>query len=501
MKKYKGSMSGEHGDGIVRAEFIPLMIGEANYQILKHIKTTFDPDNIFNPGKIVDAFPMDESLRYQPDRKEPEIKTFLDFSDSLGILREAEKCNGSGDCRKLPEFGGTMCPSYRATRNEKDTTRARANALREFLTNSDKINKFDYKELKDVFDLCLSCKACISECPSSVDVASLKTEFLYQYQQVNGVSLRTKLFAYNNNLNDLGSSFSGLVNFMFSNSFTSSLIKKLLGIASKRSLPLISNKSLSKYYEDALIQDDIKKYIKTIYLFNDEFTNHLDTQIGLDLLVLLKELNYKVIILNHAESGRSHLSKGLLENAKKFANQNIHVFKDKITSKTPLVGIEPSAILTFKDEYLKLADDKVSAEKIAKNTFLIEEFIQQEINLGNIKPVQFSKDNKTIKFHGHCHQKALSNQESSFDILNLPENYQVTIIPSGCCGMAGSFGYEKEHYDVSMQIGEQTLFPTIRNAKEDVIISANGTSCRHQIKDGTQKEAKHPVTILKEALL
>ena len=501
VKKYKGSMSGEHGDGIVRAEFIPLMIGEANYQILKHIKTTFDPDNIFNPGKIVDAFPMDESLRYQPDRKEPEIKTFLDFSDSLGILREAEKCNGSGDCRKLPEFGGTMCPSYRATRNEKDTTRARANALREFLTNSDKINKFDYKELKDVFDLCLSCKACISECPSSVDVASLKTEFLYQYQQVNGVSLRTKLFAYNNNLNDLGSSFSGLVNFMFSNSFTSSLIKKLLGIASKRSLPLISNKSLSKYYEDALIQDDIKKYIKTIYLFNDEFTNHLDTQIGLDLLVLLKELNYKVIILNHAESGRSHLSKGLLENAKKFANQNIYIFKDKITSKTPLVGIEPSAILTFKDEYLKLVDDKVSAEKIAKNTFLIEEFIQQEINLGNIKPVQFSKDNKTIKFHGHCHQKALSNQESSFDILNLPENYQVTIIPSGCCGMAGSFGYEKEHYDVSMQIGEQTLFPTIRNAKEDVIISANGTSCRHQIKDGTQKEAKHPVTILKEALL
>ena len=501
VKKYKGSMSGEHGDGIVRAEFIPLMIGEANYQILKRIKTAFDPGNIFNPGKIVDAFPMDENMRYHPDREEPEIETFLDFSDSLGILREAEKCNGSGDCRKLPEFGGTMCPSYRATRNEKDTTRARANALREFLTNSDKINKFDYKELKDVFDLCLSCKACASECPSSVDVASLKAEFLYQYQQINGVSLRTKLFAYNNRLNDLGSSFSRLTNFMFSNNFTSFLIKKSLGIASKRSLPLISNKSLSKYYKGTLNQNDTKNYIKIIYLFNDEFTNHLDTEIGLDALSLLEALNYKVIILNHAESGRSHVSKGLLENAKKFANLNIHIFKDKITSITPLVGIEPSAILTFKDEYLKLVDDKVSAEKIAKNTFLIEEFIQQEINLGNINPEQFSKDIKTIKFHGHCHQKALSNQKSSFDILNLPENYQVTIIPSGCCGMAGSFGYEKEHYDVSMQIGEQTLFPAIRNAKENVIISANGTSCRHQIKDGTQKVAKHPVTILKEALL
>ncbi|PWK19830.1 FAD-binding and (Fe-S)-binding domain-containing protein [Xanthomarina spongicola] len=501
VKKYRGSMSGEHGDGIVRAEFIPLMIGEANYQILKRIKTAFDPDNIFNPGKIVDAYPMDKSLRYQTDRKEPEVETFLDFSDSLGILREAEKCNGSGDCRKLPEFGGTMCPSYRATRNEKDTTRARANALREFLTHSEKPNKFDHHELKEVFDLCLSCKACASECPSSVDVASLKAEFLYQYQKANGVSLRTKLFAYNNQLNGLASNVPSLTNFMFSNSFTSSVIKKSFGIATKRSLPLISNKSLGKRYKNFVNQSYTNNCIKTIYLFNDEFTNHLDTQIGLDALTLLKALNYKVIILNHAESGRAFLSKGLLEQAKKFANQNIYLFKDKITSETPLIGIEPSAILTFKDEYLKLADDKLSAEKIAKHTFLLEEFIQQEINLGNIKSEQFTKDAKTIKFHGHCHQKALSNQKPSFDMLNLPENYKVTIIPSGCCGMAGSFGYEKEHYEVSMQIGEQTLFPAIRNAKEGIIISANGTSCRHQIMDGTQKTAKHPVTILKEALL
>jgi len=501
VKKYKGSMSGEHGDGIVRSEFIPLMIGKNNYQILKQIKTAFDTDNIFNPGKIVDALPMDKKLRYKADRVEPKIETLLDFSKSQGILREAEKCNGSGDCRKLPEFGGTMCPSYRATRNEKDTTRARANALREFLTNSEKSNKFDYKELKDVFDLCLSCKACSSECPSSVDVASLKAEFQYQYQKENGVSLRTKLFAYNNKLNQLGSKLPGLANFVFSNRFTSTILKKSFGIAKERSLPFISNKSLNKRFQlsdNKLIKN---KIANSVILFNDEFTNYLDTQIGVDAIVLLRALNYEVKLIDNAESGRSFLSKGLLEQAKDVANKNVSLFKDMISSDTPLIGIEPSAILTFKDEYLRLADDKTSAEAISKNTFLIEEFIQQEIGLGNIKPEQFTLESKSIKFHGHCHQKAMSNQLSSFAVLNLPKNYKVTIIPSGCCGMAGSFGYEKEHYEVSMQIGEQTLFPAVRKAANDTVIAANGTSCRHQIKDGTNRDAKHPISILREALV
>jgi FAD/FMN-containing dehydrogenase/Fe-S oxidoreductase len=501
VKKYKGSMSGEHGDGIVRAEFIEMLIGTPNYNILKRIKSAFDPVNIFNPGKIVDAFPMDESLRYEVDRKELEIETIMDFSSSLGILRESEKCNGSGDCRKLPEFGGTMCPSYRATRNEKDSTRARANALREFLTNSNKANKFNHVELKEVFDLCLSCKACSSECPSSVDVASLKAEFQYQFQKENGVSLRTKLFAYNNQLNKFVSNFSRLANFIFSNRFTSSILKKTFGIAKERSLPLISNKSLSNKLQLIKNQYNKKEYIKTVYFFNDEFTNYLDTQIGVDAIVLLKALNYDVKVIDNLESGRAFLSKGLLEKAKDLANKNVVIFKDLISKDTPLIGIEPSAILTFKDEYLRLADDKASAEMIARSTFLIEEFIQQEMALGNIASNQFTKEQKTIKFHGHCHQKALSNQLSSFAVLDLPENYKVTIIPSGCCGMAGSFGYEKEHYKVSMQIGEQTLFPAIRKASEDTIIAANGTSCRHQIKDGTQREAKHPVTILREAIL
>jgi FAD/FMN-containing dehydrogenase/Fe-S oxidoreductase len=501
VKSYQGSMSGEHGDGIVRSEFIQFMIGEANYNILKRIKYTFDKENIFNPGKIINALPMDKNLRYVSDRQEPKIETFLDFSKSLGILREAEKCNGSGDCRKLPEFGGTMCPSYRATKNEKDTTRARANALREFLTNSEKANKFNHDELKEVFDLCLSCKACSTECPSSVDVASLKAEFQFQYQKANGVPWRTKLFAYNNLINTIGSKAPRLSNFVFSNPLLSIILKKSIGIAPKRSLPLISIKSLYKYIQNIDKQYINKIYIKKVYVFNDEFTNYLDTSIGIDAVELLTALNYQVEVVHNEESGRSFLSKGLLQKAKKCANKNISIYKNLISDEAPLVGIEPSAILTFKDEYLKLADDKISAKAIAKHCFLIEEFIQQEINLGNIKPEQFTTQERTIKFHGHCHQKANFNQLSSFKVLNLPKNYKVTIIPSGCCGMAGSFGYEKEHYEVSMQIGEQTLFPAVRKASENTIIAANGTSCRHQIKDGTERIAKHPITILREALL
>ncbi|MBU2949193.1 FAD-binding protein [Tamlana agarivorans] len=502
VKKYGGSMSGEHGDGIVRAEFIPLIIGEENYNIVKRIKTVFDPENIFNQGKIVDAFPMDEALRYETDRKEPEIETLLDFSHSEGILRQAEKCNGSGDCRKAPEMGGTMCPSYRATRNEKDSTRARANALREFLTNTETgKNPFDHEELKEVLDLCLSCKACLNECPSTVDISVMKAEFLYQYQKENGTDLRTKLFAYNNKVNQYASRLPGLTNFFFENKITSSLIKKTLGIAPDRSMPLLSPKSLNHHINSLKVEISSKKYIKTVYLFVDEFTNFLESSIGVDAIQLLEGLNYKVEFVKHDESGRAFISKGFLDQAKQCAINNVAAFKDLISEETPLLGIEPSAIYTFKDEYLMLADDVEAAKNIAQNTYIIEDFLLQELEKGHISVKQFNSDSKKVKIHSHCHQKALSNQMSTFKLLNLPVNYKATIIPSGCCGMAGSFGFEKEHYELSMQVGEQTLLPAVRKASADVIIAANGTSCRHQIKDGAQREAKHPITILKEALI
>lgn len=499
VKKYQGSFSGEHGDGIVRAEFIPLMIGDQNYQLLRRIKKAFDPNNVFNKGKITDAFPMDKSLRYEVDRKEPEIKTIQDFSDSEGILKLAEKCNGSGDCRKPVSAGGTMCPSYRATKNEKDTTRARANTLREFLTNSNEANKFNHKELKEVFDLCLSCKACASECPSNVDIATLKAEFLYQYQEVNGYSFRSNLFANNVKYNKLGSIAPALTNAILNTPFA----KAAMGVAQKRSVPKLASKTLKSWYKNRnVIGKEVKQsdYKKTVYLFCDEFTNFYDVEIGKDAIYLLEKLGYNVQIIPHEESGRSFISKGFLKEAKAICNKNITIFKDIISYETPLIGIEPSAILTFRDEYIRLADDKTSAEKIAKNTFTFEEFLSKELEHQTIDRSLFSSEKKEIKIHGHCHQKALSGTHASFQILNIPENYSVTILNTGCCGMAGSFGYEKEHYEISMQVGEDTLFPKIRNCSTETEIAAAGTSCRHQIFDGTKRIAKHPITILKEAL-
>jgi FAD/FMN-containing dehydrogenase/Fe-S oxidoreductase len=504
VKKYNGSLSGEHGDGRVRAPFIPLMVGEENYQLFRRIKYTWDPDSIFNPGKIVDTAPMNTSLRYEADMKTPEQDTIMDFSEVGGILRMAEKCNGSGDCRKLPSSGGTMCPSYQATRNEKDTTRGRANILREFLTKDKQPNAFDFPEIKEALDLCLSCKGCTAECPSNVDMASMKAEFLYQYQKANGVSLRSKAFAHINELNSLGSILPGFTNFSLSNPFTGRLMKSVLGVAPKRNLPVISKVDLKSWFRKNQAKFPVKTpVIKTIYLFVDEFTNHNDTEIGIITIKLLRKLGYEVKVVDHEESGRSAISKGLLEKARKHAEANVRILRDKVNLNTPLVGIEPSAILSFRDEYPRLVrkDWIEDAKKIKAHTFLIDEFLGREVAAGNITPESFTQDSKHIKLHGHCHQKALSSLIWTQKILTLPKHYTVEVIPSGCCGMAGSFGYEAEHYELSMQIGEMVLFPAVRNAKESTQIAAPGTSCRHQIWDGTGKKAQHPVEILWDALI
>lgn len=496
VKKYNGSLSGEHGDGIVRGEFLPYMIGDKIYDFLVQLKKTFDPHNILNPGKIVNASKMDENLRFEADRIEPEITTILDFSDSLGVLRATEKCNGSGDCRKLISAGGTMCPSYRATKNEKDTTRARANALREFLTNTSNSNKFNHQELYDVLDLCISCKACASECPSNVDMATLKAEFLYQYQKQNGSSLRTKLFAYNAKLNQLGSIFPAISNYLLNLNTT----KNILRIAKQRKIPALYRYSLRNWFNKNQPKLIVKNPIKKVYLFIDEYSNFYDVEVGKDTFKLLTKLNYNVLIINHEESGRSFISKGFLVQAKKIANKNINIFKNLIDENTPLIGIEPSAILSFRDEYIRLTDHKNEAKKLALNTYTIEEFLKNEINLGNIQPTSFNDEHCEIKIHGHCHQKTLSSVEATQVMLSIPKNYHATILNTGCCGMAGAFGYEKEHFEISMQIGEDSVFNRIRNLSEQTKIAASGTSCRHQIYDGTKKIAEHPVSILKNAL-
>ncbi|MDE3254240.1 MAG: 4Fe-4S dicluster domain-containing protein, partial [Bacteroidota bacterium] len=501
VKKYHGSLSGEHGDGRLRGEFIRQMVGEKNYQLLHKIKETWDPHHIFNPNKIVDTPPMNTQLRYTPGQFTPEFKTLFRFHQQ-DILQHAEQCNGSGDCRKTHLSGGTMCPSFMASHNEKDTTRARANILREFLTHSDKMNRFDHKEIYEVMDLCLSCKACKSECPSNVDMAKLKAEFLQQYYDANGVPFRSKLIANFTASARLGSIAPGLYNFFVSNPVTGNLIKRLAGFAVKRSMPHLSPVTLRDWF--AKHRPAIQKPNgKRVYLFCDEFTNYNDASIGITAVQLLEKLGYEVLLPQHLESGRTWLSKGLIRKAQKIINQNIEILSPLIHADAPLLGIEPSAILSFRDEYPDLAYDRnlTAAEELSKHTFLIDEFLAAEIAKGNISRDLFTKETRLIQLHGHCQQKAISSVAASVQLLSLPENYSVQIIPSGCCGMAGSFGFEKEHYALSMQIGELVLLPTVRKQPDTTLIAATGTSCRHQIKDGTAKIAMHPVEILYQALL
>ena len=500
VKKYKGSLSGEHGDGRLRGEFIKQMVGEKNYHLLKQIKDTWDPQHIFNPNKIVDTPPMDTMLRYEPGQFTPEFKTLFRFHQQ-NILQHTEQCNGSGDCRKSHLSGGTMCPSFMATRDEKDTTRARANILREFLTHSDKMNRYDHQEIYEVMDLCLSCKACKSECPSNVDMAKLKAEFLQHYYDANGIPFRSKLIANFTSASKLASLFPGIYNAFVKNNFTSGLFKKMVGFASDRSLPTIASQTLMSWYK-ANKNKQRNTSSRKVYLFCDEFTNYNDAYIGITAIKVLEKLGYEVEIPTHLESGRTWLSKGLVRKAKSIANKNIELLANIVTSETPLIGIEPSAILTFRDEYPDLATDENlgEAKKLASNTFYIDEFIAREIEKGNIKKEQFTSNARQIKLHGHCQQKAVGSLADTVKVLSFPENYGVDAIPSGCCGMAGSFGYEKEHYDVSMQIGELVLLPAVRKHSETCTIAAPGTSCRHQIKDGTKIEALHPIEILYQAL-
>ncbi len=499
VKKYNGSLSGEHGDGRLRGEFIRQMVGEHNYLLMKEIKKAWDPQNIFNPNKIVDTPPMNTFLRYTPGQTTPAFKTTFRFYDQ-DILQHAEQCNGSGDCRKTHLSGGTMCPSYMATRNEKETTRARANILREFLTNSTQENRFNHNEIKEVMDLCLACKGCKSDCPSNVDMAKLKMEFLHQYYKDNGVPLRSRLIANFSKLSKVASYVPWAYNLVFDTPALRKIANSVVGFHPDRTMPLLAKETFLHWYKKHPKPSGLSK---KVYLFADEFTNYNDVEIGKKAVLLLEKLGYEVIIPKHVESGRPQLSKGLLDEAKALATQNVSLLKDLITAQTPLVGIEPSAILTFRDEYPDLVDENLleAARQLASNALMMEEFLAKENEAKRIDKKVFTQEKRLVKLHGHCQQKALSSLVPAKKTLSLPSNYEVQLIPSGCCGMAGSFGYEKEHFELSNQVGELVLFPTIRQQGDDVIIAASGTSCRHQIHDGTGRKAKHVVEILFEALV
>ena len=501
VKKYRGSMSGEHGDGRLRGEFIPVVLGENNFDLIKKIKMCWDPENILNPGKITNTPRMNTSLRYIPGKETKLIKTIYDFSSTIGIIRAAENCNGSGDCRKSQVIGGTMCPSFMATRDEKDSTRARANILREFLSKENS-NQWDHKEIYDILDLCLSCKGCKAECPSGVDIAKMKSEFLQHWYDIHGIPLRTKLIAYLPTINKIGSYFPSMFNFFIENKFFSGIIKRAVGFTSKRGIPVLYKTTLARWAYKNLPGVNPVNPTSSVCLFIDEFTNFNDTEIGIVVIKLLTSLNYKVTIVNHGVSGRTFISKGLIRTARTIANKNINILSKIVSSEVPLIGIEPSAILAFRDEYPDLSDseNKEGSGVLLKNSYLLEEFLFNEFNAGRISRKLFTDNAADILLHAHCQQKAVSSSASTIGMLSIPINYKVREIPSGCCGMAGSFGYEKEHYDLSNKVGELVLFPEVRNSSENILIAAPGTSCRHHIKEGTGRTAIHPAIILYGAL-
>lgn len=500
VKRYRGSLSGEHGDGRLRGEFLRFMLGDRCYDMLGAVKQAFDPSGILNPGKILDAPPMDHSLRHDPDGPRHEWETFFDWSDSDGMTEAAGKCNGAGECLKTHRSGGTMCPSFMATRNEADSTRGRANLLRQLMTEDGEAALAD-EELHRVLDLCLGCKGCKSECPSGVDLARLKAEFLQSYQQRRGVPLRSRLIGNFVALNRLARVMPWAWNAVYGRPSLRRGANRLTGFHPDRSIPLQPAQTLRAWFRDHK-PNPIANPRGEVHLFVDEFTNFQNPEVGIKTVQLLERLGYRVKVPNHVESGRSALSKGLLEKARRLAEENVRLLHPMVSAEIPLVGIEPSALLSFRDEYPALlrGPGQQLAANLAKHCFLLDEFLVREFEAGRIAREQFWENSRIIRLHGHCHQKALTGLLPTIRALELVPGHDVRIIPSGCCGMAGSFGYEAEHFQLSMAIGELVLLPTVRGEPGSSLICAPGTSCRHQIHDGTGREALHPAEILWSAL-
>jgi Fe-S oxidoreductase len=447
---------------------------------------------------------MNSSLRYEAGHQSPGFDTYFDYSREGGLMELIEKCNGSGDCRKTEITGGTMCPSYMATRDELSTTRARANVLRELLSRTDLKKPFDQEDIYKILDLCLSCKACKSECPSGVDMAKIKAEFMQHWYEYHRIPIRTQLIANISRVHSLGMLFPALFNFLASSRLTSPVLKRMLGFASGRSIPSLGKKTLRSWAGRHL--ENLNKALPAdapeVVLYVDEFSNYNDTDLGIICIRLLNHLGIKIIITKHAVSGRTYISKGLLKKARKIARKNVEMLSPVVTADRPLVGIEPSAILGFRDEIPDLLgkDLHADARKLAEQAMTIEEYLDKAFKQGVFGTTLFTSVKARIKLHGHCQQKAIASTAPTIRVLSIPENYDVEEIPSGCCGMAGSFGYEKEHYELSMKVGELVLFPAVREEDKETIVVAPGTSCRHQIADGTGRKVLHPVEVLYNAL-
>ena len=499
VREYKGAFSGEHGDGLVRSEWIEPIVGSRLSAVLAEIKRVFDPDGIMNPGKIVEPLRMDDRslFRYKPGYEVAPIKTALDWSEWGGLGPAVEMCNNNGHCRKFD--AGTMCPSYRATRDEQHLTRGRANTLRLALSGQLDRDAFTSTQLYDTMALCVGCKGCKRECPTGVDMARMKTEFLHHYVQRHGVSLRQRMVAWLPRYASIVSRFAGLVNLLSGLSATRVLLEKVAGISRHRSLPHWSRRSLA-----STTIAPPNELTREVVLLADTFNRWFEPENLNAAIAVLEAGGYTVHLLTKGEGGRSlccgrtFLAAGLVNQARKEASLMIGALKPYLDRGCPVVGLEPSCLLTLRDEYLVM-DLGEDAQVLAEHSFMFEEFIANEAEAGRFDMV-FSPLPQKAVLHGHCHQKAFDLMGATREALSLVPELEVETIQSGCCGMAGSFGYEKEHYEVSQKMAQAALLPALRQAPDDVLVIADGTSCRHQIRDGAGRTPVHVARVLRRAL-
>jgi FAD/FMN-containing dehydrogenase/Fe-S oxidoreductase len=487
--EFNGALSGEHGDGLARSHFNEKLFGPALYGAFRQIKRAFDHNNIMNPGKIVEAPAMTESLKVSPQYRTWEPRTTLDFSAQGGFVRAVEMCSGMAECRK--KLDGTMCPSYMATLDEEHSTRGRANALRAVLSGKVSKEEFTGKRLHAVMDLCLECKACKAECPSNVDMAKLKYEFLDHYHRANGLPLRNRMFGAIERLNRVGSRLAPLSNWLANTTVNRWLLDAFVGIARRRPLPRFAAQSFEDWFRKRNSEGDGAR--GEIILFHDTFNNFNTPGVAMAATRFLERCHYRVLLVDKKCCGRPMISKGMLRQARENAAWNVDRLAPFAKQGTPIVGLEPSCLLTLRDEYPEFLRSE-AAEKVADHSYLFEEFVMRELQAGRIE-LEGKGHGKKVLLHGHCHQKALVGTGPTVGMLRTA-GFDVDEIDSGCCGMAGSFGFEKEHYALSVAIGNRRLAPAVKAAAADVEVVASGISCRQQIDHLAGREAKHPAELL-----
>jgi FAD/FMN-containing dehydrogenase/Fe-S oxidoreductase len=497
--EYGGANSSEHGDGLARSEFNPQLFGDRLYQTMRQVKGIFDPHGRMNPGKIVDAPLMTDNLREPALPALRPLATHFSF-EAQGSMREAaNRCMRIGACRKGAAAGGTMCPSYMATREEEHSTRGRANALVKALSVPDPASAMGDKRLYEILDLCLECKACKSECPLSVDMATMKSEFLSHYYAHHGVPLRARVFAGVRRLNQLGSATAPLSNLLVHASPVRFLIERYAGIDRRRPLPRFERTSVPRWFARRPAPTGPFDRGEVVFLA-DSFTSYSEPAIGRAAVELLERAGWRVHLEGNVCCGRPEISKGLLDRASRRAEGLVARLAPAAERGVPIVGCEPSCILTLRDEHVRLLPEDSHAKAVARQVRLVDELLLEAIDDGALRLSSTAGTaGRRILFHGHCHQKAATGTEASLALLARLPGAQVEELDAGCCGMAGSFGFEHEHYDLSMKIGGMRLFPAVASSKQDTLIAATGVSCRQQIAHGTGRSAQHPVELIQAA--